>query len=117
MYQLHLEPTKAAKPPAVDRGLKDKKKRHLMLPVRWSLLLFSGVLKLPLVVFILLYGFKIKVVSIKVNHVEFKINPCQQTVHIFHCQGAYVVQWIKSAGGSYITACVAVIINDHTVAV
>lgn len=40
---------------------------------------FSVVLKLPLVVFICCMVY----VSIKMNYVEFKINPCQQNVFIF----------------------------------
>lgn len=70
MYQLHLEPTKAAKTVFSSSGswIKGQKKRHFMLSICWSLLLFSSVL--PTCCLYLLYGFKIKGVSIKVNYVE-----------------------------------------------
>ena len=95
-----------------------------MLSVRWSLLLLSAVLKPTTWCLYLLYGFKIKGVSIKMNHVQFKIKPCQQNVHIllytfvalFESWWENWITWDLEVG-SQVLFFVAVITDDHTVAV
>lgn len=119
MYQLHLEPTKAAKTVFSSSGSWTKM-RHFLLSVCWSSLLFSGVLKLPLDVFICCMVLKIEGVSIKIMW-RFKINPCHQNVYIFlHVICLFIM--LKSEGSGFINigkfiGGVAVFIVDHTVAV
>lgn len=81
-YQLHLEPTAAA--PVVDCGFKDKKKKKDTFNALSTLVVVASLCcaRTTTWCLYLLYGFKIKGVSIKVNHVQFKVTPCQQNVHI-----------------------------------
>lgn len=82
MQQLHLEPTKTA--PAVDHGswIKGQEKKTLYALSMVVIVAFPWCPQTTTSCLYLLYGFKIEGVSIKVNRVNFKINPCQQRLPI-----------------------------------